>query len=82
VFFANSGAESHEGAIQNSPAIGGLHRGAPTRSLHSKARFNGRTRGNHVVHQARSLRAAVRAKVPGFPKAKLNDIRLRESDHP
>jgi acetylornithine/N-succinyldiaminopimelate aminotransferase len=74
VFFANSGAEANEGAIKLARKYGALHRGGAFEIITFEGAFHGRTLATMSASGKKAFEQLFEPKVPGFPKAKLNDI--------
>ena len=74
VFFANSGAEANEGAIKLARKYGALHRGGAYEIISFEGAFHGRTLATMSASGKKAFEPLFEPKVPGFPKAKLNDI--------
>jgi acetylornithine/N-succinyldiaminopimelate aminotransferase len=74
VFFANSGAEANEGAIKLARKYGALHRGGAHEIITFKGGFHGRTLATMSASGKKAFEPLFEPKVPGFPKAKLNDL--------
>lgn len=74
VFFANSGAEANEGAIKLARKWGALHRGGAYEIITFEDSFHGRTLATMSASGKPQFRDLFEPKVPGFPKARLNDV--------
>jgi acetylornithine/N-succinyldiaminopimelate aminotransferase len=74
VFFANSGAEANEGAIKLARKYGTLHRGGAYEIITFEGAFHGRTLATMSASGKKAFEPLFEPKVPGFPKAGLNDI--------
>lgn len=74
VFFTNSGAEANEGAIKLVRKYGSLHRNGAYEIITFDGGFHGRTLATMSASGKRAFEPLFEPKVPGFPKAKLNDI--------
>jgi acetylornithine/N-succinyldiaminopimelate aminotransferase len=74
VFFANSGAEANEGAIKLARRYGALHRGCAYEIITFDGAFHGRTLATMSASGKKAFEPLFEPKVPGFPKAQLNDI--------
>ncbi|WP_375412620.1 acetylornithine transaminase [uncultured Bradyrhizobium sp.] len=74
VFFANSGAEANEGAIKLARKYGALHRDGAYQIITFDGAFHGRTLATMSASGKKAFEPLFEPKVPGFPKAKLNDI--------
>jgi acetylornithine/N-succinyldiaminopimelate aminotransferase len=74
VFFANSGAEANEGAIKLARKWGEKHRGGAYEIVTFDHAFHGRTLATMSASGKPGWDRLFEPKVPGFPKATLNDI--------
>jgi len=74
VFFANSGAEANEGAIKLARRYGGLHRNGAYEIITFEGAFHGRTLATMSASGKKAFEPLFEPKVPGFPKARLNDL--------
>ena len=74
VFFANSGAEANEGAIKLARRYGALHRDGAFEIITFDGAFHGRTLATMSASGKKAFEPLFEPKVPGFPKAQLNDI--------
>jgi acetylornithine/N-succinyldiaminopimelate aminotransferase len=74
VFFANSGAEANEGAIKLARKWGALHREGAYEIITFEDSFHGRTLATMSASGKPQFRDLFEPKVPGFPKARLNDL--------
>ncbi len=74
VFFANSGAEANEGAIKLARKWGGLHRKGAYKIITFDHGFHGRTLATMSASGKPNWDKLFEPKVPGFPKAELNDL--------
>ncbi len=74
VFFANSGGEANEGAIKLARRYGALHRSGAYEIIAFDGAFHGRTLATMSASGKAAFAPLFEPKVPGFPKAKLNDI--------
>jgi acetylornithine/N-succinyldiaminopimelate aminotransferase len=74
VFFANSGAEANEGAIKLARRYGALHRDGAYEIISFDGAFHGRTLATMSASGKKAFEPLFEPKVPGFPKAQLNDI--------
>jgi acetylornithine/N-succinyldiaminopimelate aminotransferase len=74
VFFANSGAEANEGAIKLARKWGAKHRGGAYEVVTFEHAFHGRTLATMSASGKPGWDALFEPKVPGFPKATLNDV--------
>jgi acetylornithine/N-succinyldiaminopimelate aminotransferase len=73
VFFANSGAEANEGAIKLARRYGALRAGA-YQIITFEGAFHGRTLATMSASGKKAFEPLFEPKVPGFPKARLNDL--------
>jgi acetylornithine/N-succinyldiaminopimelate aminotransferase len=74
VFFANSGAEANEGAIKLARKYGALHKNGAYEIITFEGGFHGRTLATMSASGKKAFEPLFEPKVPGFPKAKLNDL--------
>lgn len=74
VFFANSGAEANEGAIKLARRYGTKHKGGAFEIITFEGGFHGRTLATMAASGKKAFEPLFEPKVPGFRKAKLNDI--------
>jgi acetylornithine/N-succinyldiaminopimelate aminotransferase len=74
VFFANSGAEANEGAIKLARKFGALHRNGAYEIITFEGGFHGRTLATMSASGKKAFEPLFEPKVPGFPKARLNDL--------
>jgi acetylornithine/N-succinyldiaminopimelate aminotransferase len=74
VFFANSGAEANEGAIKLARRHGALHRHGAYEIITFDGAFHGRTLATMSASGKKAFEPLFEPKVPGFPKAQLNDL--------
>jgi acetylornithine/N-succinyldiaminopimelate aminotransferase len=74
VFFANSGAEANEGAIKLARKYGALHRNGAHEIITFDGGFHGRTLATMSASGKKAFEPLFEPKVPGFPKAQLNDL--------
>jgi acetylornithine/N-succinyldiaminopimelate aminotransferase len=74
VFFANSGAEANEGAIKLARRYGALHRDGAYEIITFDGSFHGRTLATMSASGKKAFEPLFEPKVPGFPKAQLNDL--------
>jgi acetylornithine/N-succinyldiaminopimelate aminotransferase len=74
VFFTNSGAEANEGAIKLARKWGTRHRGGAYEIITFDHAFHGRTLATMSASGKPGWDALFEPKVPGFPKATLNDL--------
>ncbi|MBL8359495.1 MAG: aminotransferase class III-fold pyridoxal phosphate-dependent enzyme [Rubrivivax sp.] len=73
-YFTASGAEANEGAIKLARKYGQLHRGGAHEIITFEHAFHGRTLAAMSASGKPSFAALFEPKVPGFPKARLNDL--------
>jgi len=74
VFFTNSGAEANEGAIKLARKWGSKNKGGAYEIITFENSFHGRTLATMSASGKPQFRDLFEPKVPGFPKAKLNDL--------
>jgi acetylornithine/N-succinyldiaminopimelate aminotransferase len=74
VFFANSGAEANEGAIKLARKWGSKYRQGAWEIITFDHSFHGRTLATMSASGKAGWDKLFEPKVPGFPKAKLNDL--------
>jgi acetylornithine/N-succinyldiaminopimelate aminotransferase len=74
VFFTNSGAEANEGAIKLARKYGALHRNGAHEIITFAGAFHGRTLATMSASGKKAFEPLFEPKVPGFPKAQLNDL--------
>jgi acetylornithine/N-succinyldiaminopimelate aminotransferase len=74
VFFANSGAEANEGAVKLARKWGSLHRQGAFEIITFDGAFHGRSLAMMSASGKPQWANLFEPKVPGFPKATLNDI--------
>ncbi|HUO00995.1 MAG TPA: acetylornithine transaminase [Bradyrhizobium sp.] len=74
VFFTNSGAEANEGAIKLARKYGALHRNGAFEIITFEGGFHGRTLATMSACGKKAFEPLFEPKVPGFRKAKLNDL--------
>ncbi len=74
VFFTNSGAEANEGAIKLARKWGTKHKRGAYEIITFEDAFHGRTLACMSASGKPSFRSLFEPKVPGFPRARLNDI--------
>ena len=74
VFFANSGAEANEGAIKLARKYGALRRNGAFEIITFEGGFHGRTLATMSACGKKAFEPLFEPKVPGFRKAKLNDL--------
>ena len=74
VFFANSGAEANEGAIKLARKYGALHKGGAYEIITFGGGFHGRTLATMSASGKKAFEPLFEPKVPGFPKAVINDL--------
>src|SRR5580700_5108598 len=74
VFFTNCGAEANEGAIKLARKYGALHRAGAYEIITFDGAFHGRTLATMSASGKKAFELLFEPKVPGFPKARLNDL--------
>ena len=74
VFFTNSGAEANEGAIKLARKWGARHRAGAYEIITFEDSFHGRTLATMSASGKPQFAGLFEPKVPGFPKARLNDL--------
>ena len=74
VFFTNSGAEANEGAIKLARKWGARNRSGAYEIITLENSFHGRTLATMSASGKAQFRDLFEPKVPGFPKASINDI--------
>jgi len=74
VFLASSGAEANEGAIKLARKWGSLRRGGAHEIVTFADGFHGRTLATMAASGKAGWDQLFEPKVPGFPKARLNDL--------
>lgn len=74
VFLANSGAEANEGAIKLARKWALLNRGGAFEIITFEGAFHGRTLATMSASGKPAFAPLFEPKVPGFPKARLNDL--------
>jgi acetylornithine/N-succinyldiaminopimelate aminotransferase len=74
VFLASSGAEANEGAIKLARKFGSLHRNGAFEIITFVDGFHGRTLATMAASGKAGWDTLFEPKVPGFPKARLNDL--------
>jgi len=74
VFFANSGAEANEGAIKLARKYGALYRDGAYEIIAFEGGFHGRTLATMSASGKKAFEPLFEPKVPGFAKARLNDL--------
>ena len=74
VFFTNSGAEANEGAIKLARKFGALYKNGAHEIITFAGGFHGRTLATMSASGKKAFEPLFEPKVPGFPKAQLNDI--------
>ncbi|MGY3615306.1 acetylornithine transaminase [Bradyrhizobium sp. USDA 10063] len=74
VFFANSGAEANEGAIKLARKYGAKHKNGAFEIITFEGGFHGRTLATMSASGKKAFEPLFEPKVPGFRKARLNDI--------
>ena len=79
VFFTNSGAEANEGAIKLARKWGAKNKHGAFEIITFEDSFHGRTLATMSASGKPQFRDLFEPKVPGFPKAKLNDLASVES---
>lgn len=73
-YFTGGGAEANEGAIKLARKFGALHRGGVHQIVTFEDAFHGRTLATMSASGKPGFERLFEPKVPGFPKARLNDI--------
>lgn len=79
VFFANSGAEANEGAIKLARKWGEVNKGGAYEIITFENSFHGRTLATMSASGKPQFERLFNPKVPGFHKAKLNDLKSVEA---
>jgi acetylornithine/N-succinyldiaminopimelate aminotransferase len=74
VFFANSGGEANEGAIKLARRYGELYKGGAYEIITFEGGFHGRTLATMSASGKKAFEPLFEPKVPGFRKARLNDL--------
>jgi len=74
VFLGSSGAEANEGAIKLARKWGSLHKGGAWQIVTFADAFHGRTLATMSASGKAGWDRLFEPKVPGFPKASLNDV--------
>ncbi|BAM89824.1 succinylornithine transaminase, also has acetylornitine transaminase activity, PLP-dependent [Bradyrhizobium oligotrophicum S58] len=74
VFFTNSGAEANEGAIKLARKYGALRKNGAYEIITFEGGFHGRTLATMSASGKKAFEPLFEPKVPGFPKARLNDV--------
>jgi acetylornithine/N-succinyldiaminopimelate aminotransferase len=74
VFFANSGAEANEGAIKLARKHGALHKNGAFEIITFEGGFHGRTLATMSASGKKAFEPLFEPKVPGFRKARMNDV--------
>jgi acetylornithine/N-succinyldiaminopimelate aminotransferase len=74
VFFANSGGEANEGAIKLARKYGALHKNGAFEIITFEGGFHGRTLATMSASGKKAFAPLFEPKVPGFRKARLNDL--------
>jgi len=74
VFFANSGAEANEGAIKLARKYGARHCNGAFEIITFDGGFHGRTLATMSASGKKAFEPLFEPKVPGFRKARLNDL--------
>lgn len=73
-YFTGSGAEANEGAIKLARKFGQVHRGGAWQIITFADAFHGRTLATMSASGKPGFDSLFEPKVPGFPKARLNDL--------
>ena len=73
-YFTGGGAEANEGAIKLARKFGQVHRGGAHEIVTFHDAFHGRTLATMSASGKPGFERLFEPKVPGFPKARLNDI--------
>jgi acetylornithine/N-succinyldiaminopimelate aminotransferase len=73
-FFTSSGAEANEGAIKLARKFGQVHRGGAYEVITFHNAFHGRTLATMSASGKPGFDRLFAPQVPGFPKARLNDL--------
>ncbi len=79
VFFANSGAEAHEGAVKLARTWGKIHRNGAYEIITMDHGFHGRTLTTMSASGKPEWEKLYEPKPPGFPKVHLNDLDAAKS---
>jgi acetylornithine/N-succinyldiaminopimelate aminotransferase len=74
VFFANSGGEANEGAIKLARKYGALHKNGAFEIITFEGGFHGRTLATMSASGKKAFEPLFEPKVPGFRKARLNEL--------
>jgi acetylornithine/N-succinyldiaminopimelate aminotransferase len=74
VFFTNSGAEANEGVIEFARKYGALHKNRAYEIITFDGGFHGRTLATMSASGKKAFEPLFEPKVPGFRKARLNDL--------
>jgi acetylornithine/N-succinyldiaminopimelate aminotransferase len=74
VFFSSSGAEANEGAIKLARKWGALYKDGAFEIITFENAFHGRTLATMSASGKPQFQALFEPKVPGFPKARYNDL--------
>jgi acetylornithine/N-succinyldiaminopimelate aminotransferase len=74
VLFTNSGSEANEGAIKLARKYGAVHRAGAYELITFEGGFHGRTLAAMSASGKKAFEPLFEPKVPGFPKARLNDL--------
>ncbi|MCW5622785.1 MAG: aminotransferase class III-fold pyridoxal phosphate-dependent enzyme, partial [Burkholderiales bacterium] len=74
MFFTNSGAEANEGAIKLARKFGALRRNGAYEIITFDGAFHGRTLATMSASGKKQFDVLFEPKVPGFPRARLNDL--------
>lgn len=73
-YFTSTGAEANEGAIKLARKFGQVHRGGAHQIITFEGAFHGRTLATMSASGKPGFERLFEPKVPGFPKARLNDL--------
>jgi acetylornithine/N-succinyldiaminopimelate aminotransferase len=79
VFFANSGAEANEGAIKLARRYGSARKNGAFEIITFEGAFHGRTLATMSASGKKAFEPLFEPKVPGFRKARVNDLASVES---
>jgi acetylornithine/N-succinyldiaminopimelate aminotransferase len=79
VFFTSTGAEANEGAIKLARKWGRIHRGGAFEIITFDNSFHGRTLATMSASGKPGWDTLFAPQVPGFPKARLNDLQSVEA---
>jgi acetylornithine/N-succinyldiaminopimelate aminotransferase len=74
VFFANTGAEANEGAIKLARKYGAKNRSGAYEIITFEGAFHGRTLATMSASGKKQFDVLFEPKVPGFPRARLNEL--------